>query len=519
MKQTYLAGLLAAALGCCAIGGCATVSEASMVHPKSSASEVQAEGKKQTDTKSEVQTENTITDMTDKTDNPDQSISPLLREALDIPGQIQFSAQNESGRLQINVDAAVEVPEVSGIASVSVTKRPLTQEDVDRINDAFFPEAVFYTSESYKQMTKQECQKTIDILEQYAAEGNLDPYSYGPDYDIYQTIENMKWWRDNSPEEKTLVEVQPAFGSETGSSTEEASDINQMISVNAVLPDKTAYDYQIFQDTKTTVLINKIYERNDPELCWNWSEYQDLKGYGCELPDEAELIEKMEQDSGFTLEKARQVAEEKIEAMGIRDMELNSWDLGLLWEDGNGYSQDRQKDTGYILHYTRCIRDIPITYTIDFGGAYESLDSDYETWGYEILNFIVTEDGIDEVYFADPYNIGEAQEENLTLLPFSDILEIFKNLIIASNSFVDEYNMTRTFHIDRITLGYGRIYDPLADSSSGTLIPVWDFFGGFTDTPLDSNSERGQTTNYCPTQSHLTINAVNGSMISRSLGY
>ena len=37
----------------------------------------------------------------------------------------------------------------------------------------------------------------------------------------------------------------------------------------------------------------------------------------------------------------------------------------------------------------------------------------------------------------------------------------------------------RVYHIERITFGYSRIYEPATDSKSGVLVPVWDFFGSF----------------------------------------
>ena len=33
------------------------------------------------------------------------------------------------------------------------------------------------------------------------------------------------------------------------------------------------------------------------------------------------------------------------------------------------------------------------------------------------------------------------------------------------------------YDIDRIVLGYARIYEPSTDPHTGLLVPVWDFFG------------------------------------------
>ena len=63
-----------------------------------------------------------------------------------------------------------------------------------------------------------------------------------------------------------------------------------------------------------------------------------------------------------------------------------------------------------------------------------------------------------------------------------------------------------------------RIYEPSKDAHTGLLVPVWDFFGTRkTETEYDGESY-SDTTDY-PTWSYLTINAVDGSIIDRSLGY
>ena len=65
-------------------------------------------------------------------------------------------------------------------------------------------------------------------------------------------------------------------------------------------------------------------------------------------------------------------------------------------------------------------------------------------------------------------------------------------------------------------LGYSRIYDPVTDNDTGLMVPVWDFFGGF-DCKGDGYDEKdpGERS----TQSHMTINAIDGTVIDRGVGY
>lgn len=50
------------------------------------------------------------------------------------------------------------------------------------------------------------------------------------------------------------------------------------------------------------------------------------------------------------------------------------------------------------------------------------------------------------------------------------------------------------------------------------MIPVWDFFGSMT-SESEYNGETESNTSKDPNESFLTINAVDGSIINRNLGY
>ena len=78
--------------------------------------------------------------------------------------------------------------------------------------------------------------------------------------------------------------------------------------------------------------------------------------------------------------------------------------------------------------------------------------------------------------------------------------------------------------ITKIVLGYARV--KMSDSNTYILVPVWDFFGTYEainngDKQNPNRNEYSQqmdnTQNFM--HSFLTINAVDGSVIDRSLGY
>ena len=238
-----------------------------------------------------------------------------------------------------------------------------------------------------------------------------------------------------------------------------------------------------------------------------WSDYSSSSPY--EKPTEKSI--------GISLDDAKKLAQEKADAMGLDDLNQCGWDYAIQTSIGTD-DNSSYLGSGYVIYYSRTINGTPLTYTMDAGGALEDMDSTMETWAYENLYFYVNADGIDSMTYCNPYTIGETKTENLSLLPFSEIMNIYEKMMIVTNADNLTYENSRVFNIDRIVLGYARIYEPSTDSHTGLLVPVWDFFGS---RKIDSeyDGETYSDTTDWPTWSFLTINAVDGSIIDRSLGY
>ena len=97
-------------------------------------------------------------------------------------------------------------------------------------------------------------------------------------------------------------------------------------------------------------------------------------------------------------------------------------------------------------------------------------------------------------------------------------MKAYEKMMVVTNADNMEYEKSRVYDVDRIVLGYARIYEPSTDPHTGLLVPVWDFFGSRkVEGDYDGNSY-SDITDY-PSWSFLTINAVDGSIIDRDLGY
>lgn len=446
------------------------------------------------------------------------SAATTIRDLINAPETYKSQVTDDSAKLVVNTDATVEVPDVEKISAISVTPAEVTQNLLDRITDAFFQDAKLYTSDSYYTQTKDEIKQTLDELKEDVAEGNLDPYNYGTDkdgnyiYDIYGDIESWEAQYESAPETKTLVEARPTVGTQTTDGNGKVMGNDEFSGV-AQMTDGSEYYYKTSSSGSDTLSV-KIRKM--------------VKAGGEKLPPDASWIDYSSADGGekptgesvgISLDEAKQIVQEKVDKMGITDLQFAGWNYAVCKnigiEDDNSISN---LGSGYMIYYTRTINGVPITQTMDNGGALEDMDSTMETWSYESLYFYVDKDGIESMSYSNPYVLGETKTENLSLLPFSEIVKTYEKMMVVTNADNMEYENSRVYDIDRIVLGYARIYEPSTDAHTGLLVPVWDFFGSRKVENEYDGETYSDTTDY-PNWSFLTINAVDGSIIDRSLGY
>lgn len=507
--------------------GCAQTPESSLVKPKgSSAMDAYKEAddsvdmvENNTDSDEAAADSNSAASENDNTtdsNNSNSAAQTTIRDLINAPQTYKSQVTDDSAKLVVNTDATVEIPDVEKISAISVTPAEVTQDLLDRITDAFFSNATLYTADSYYIQTKSEIKEILDGLKEDVANGNLDPNNWGTDdegnyiYDIYADIEYWESEYETAPETKTLVEGRPVAGVASQASDGQIMEENSFSGV-AVMNDGSKYYYKTYSSGSDTlaVRIKKTAKAGGEALPTDtsWFDYTDSNGF--QKPTEESI--------GLSLENAKKLVQEKVDKMGITDLQFSDWSYALC----NNLEKDNSLSnlgSGYAIYYTRTINGVPITRTMADGGALEDMDSTMETWSYESLYFFVDKDGIESMYYSNPYTIGETKTENLNLLPFSEIMKTYEKMMVVTNADNMEYEKSRVYDVDRIVLGYARIYEPSTDPHTGLLVPVWDFFGSRkVEGDYDGNSY-SDITDY-PNWSFLTINAVDGSIIDRDLGY
>ena len=141
----------------------------------------------------------------------------------------------------------------------------------------------------------------------------------------------------------------------------------------------------------------------------------------------------------------------------------------------------------------------------------------------------VGKDGILSFHWTAPSTQPVVQQAQSALLPFEEIASIANTMlpevIVGPKETpltqLDQYNGFDTrmdVDITKVSLSLMRIRDK--GSLQGTIVPVWDFWGTSDWYDAEPNDygyqEKGMNYEFQPM---LTLNAVDGTVVNRQLGY
>lgn len=161
--------------------------------------------------------------------------------------------------------------------------------------------------------------------------------------------------------------------------------------------------------------------------------------------------------------------------------------------------------------------------------ASEEINPDTVSWKLESIYLDVSKEGILSFHWMAPSTQPMVQQEQSTLLPFEEIAAIADTMlpeVIQGPDGrvlveVDQYNGFDTrmdVDITKVSLSLMRIRDK--GFLQGTIVPVWDFWGTSDWYDAEPNAygyqEKGMNYEYQPM---LTLNAVDGTVVDRQLGY
>lgn len=217
-------------------------------------------------------------------------------------------------------------------------------------------------------------------------------------------------------------------------------------------------------------------------------------------------------------EQEVKVGDDLVAALGLQDYVCDQiYDVDFAGENGIATGEK-----GLLLEYVRQVNGLPLTKTTYDGGASEDGAADIGSWEYEKLQVYVLGDRVVCFSWENPYEISDVQSAG-ELMDFQAIREVFGKMIFVKNDFALEANKVNGFdvihnmNIDKVRLTLMRIR-PKDSVTEGTIIPVWDFWGSVTGKAGDKEHEH-----LVSSEEHyavqLTINALDGTLVDREIGY
>ena len=171
-------------------------------------------------------------------------------------------------------------------------------------------------------------------------------------------------------------------------------------------------------------------------------------------------------------------------------------------------------DDQFLAHkfiYTRSIAGTPIAY--DDMSAQTTFSEAYsKIWSVEHIEIQISDQGISTLKWDGAIKLVDVVNGSVLLKPFDEILENAAMQLKLINPYQD-VNTTYGVNIfvSQIRLGYMRVHEKDSTNTS-LLIPVWDFIG----TTNPSGKTIGDNDKEYVL---LTVNAIDGSIIDRTLGY
>lgn len=395
------------------------------------------------------------------------------------PSKENFDLKSENGKVDILVDAGVMLPEASEAPVIRINRKDFQDKDIETLCRIFFGDEEIYKEKTEEDMTKDELLEQIANVQKMMEETGKENKELSS-RKLQPYIERLQSLLDTAPdtyEPKPIKEFkfpEPDNTYGANSSVFMASGELNKITGHILVQKGDAYN-------------NCSFYLDNPEgsMCYTRNDVISMDG---------EAAADMKTECKYSEEEAVKLCEEIVQKLG-REKEYFLYSVDptartLPSAGGDSYE-------GYRIKFSRKVGSLQET-ADNFNLADEIGCLDTVPYAYERMDFVVGDYKVESFTWDSPMETGETIADNVNLLTYKEIIEIFKQQVLLQYADTEE---AKKLHITEIRLGLMRVKNK-DDQNSFTLTPVWDFI----------QEENGK-------EAILTINAVDGSIMNRSLGY
>lgn len=450
----------------------------------------------------------------------------------------EYIQAKEEGQ-HIQIDADIITPQVTAYPSMKIYPSKMTQEQVDLFLDTYFPEREALANNDIAQIpTKSELEEEILTLQSWIASEELSTNADGTtNYDEWQDqIDFLTEQLKDAPEEHSempyditkfsaipLMEVFREEGMTIEDLNWQMEDMVELARKDGrelidyfikIEDDKQYHVYVLRSDEPNVNYFSFGGDNNCIDICENYLDISSLK---------------------ITYSQAQAIADQAKDILGLNYMEV-------CYSAKSSYrGSTNVNNIGPLYHfvYTRSISGASETFT---SNKIDAMRLNYRPWNYEYFEVWLDDSGIQKAQFwSCPSISGDIVSNNVPLIAFEEIMDKARQSFslgimyhsnnangyesLLANNLLAELN-DNSIIIDKVVLGYMRVRQGSGDNEY-LLIPVWDFIGR-ESIHMDIKSKNGSITvsesempeyGYGDQHSFLTINAIDGSLIDRSVGY
>ena len=429
--------------------------------------------------------------------------APLLREVLGAPEHWSEPSVTRTvplDSLTVTVDAAVTIPAVSRAPVYTVRLSGTDAAVQQKYLDLLLGDLPRY--EAQYDALKRDFLRMIEEKRQVLE--SLDPAAYGERYEtlaqaLEQEIERLLEYYAEAPEDYVLTPWRGSLG-------DEGFDLMSCDETGA---------YCWLNVTPSFVEFSRS---GHSEL--NWRATEPL------VPETAEAL------------AAQATVQTLLDTLGLSQFQPESYTPGLDPATSTLPSGHGQATRGYQFTMAPCYGGLPVYERATRNGSDTALQAalDEETLNelyapfveQEELTVLVDDGQVSYLSYQNPMTIVRTENENVALLPFEQVQERFWEQIFQ-NYYVDE-GYPLELRITDVELSLMRVRKA-DDQREYYLLPVWDFYG-YDLTPGDDPAQYRTAAYYAQHpdelavnidwwsgQSMLTLNAIDGSVINRNVGY
>ena len=392
-----------------------------------------------------------------------------LQDALGAPEQASLTLTGPvyGGTLHVEMDAALHVPDVSRVPVLRVGRLHPSAGDKQRIAETMTGKTVFFGKDP---LGRDRFLNMIEQQKKFLAA--LEQHPYGPDAD-YETLQRaytegiqrlLSYYNEGEPGKQ-----EPWTGSWSDPRVNIYTESGQCICIQT--------------ETKDPCFIE--YDATDA------------------MPDGNERI--------IDEATARRLVEDALAVFGASHYEIVSVRPGDQGFRDRFNSETGIDDGSFSIALRPVYEGIPVYAWSTFFGSDTAAQKAGLSYSHPVVKeqiFASVQNGrLASLTWIDPLEVLSVENENVPLLPFDTILDIFQKQVFM-NIYLDSGE--RTIKVTDVYFSYRCV--KRRDSDQYYLLPAWDFVG--YDTIFESIQKRHDIH-----ESILSVNAIDGSILNDLLGY